>query len=432
MDNQQIKSVLNFFDTIYNLPAPDPTKIHKKTGDSEKIPVILSSDDGYCKFIATCGVSILYNTNAFIEFYVLCDGISPANKRLIEEAFRGITQNFSIEYIDVHAKDFFPEIKLESRYYVSLSTCNRLLVPQLIPHLDRAIYLDVDLILLDDIAKLWHEDLEGHIFGAVPLVVDRYTTLEKLRERAKIPTDALSSNYKYFNSGVLLIDYHKWRLLKHSNEEIFKELMEIAQKVEIPSTPDEIILNHFAYNNGGYKVLAHKYNCHSVFSYNYLKNKLELSPKEKATLEDFEKSIRFFHFEADVTLSDGICIHHFWGGSEKPWNTTKGGYYPNSRITHFDEFWFYAKLTPYYDDLRINFLNRHTNLKLEAVTAQNYRQIKYVLKMILELPRFRKELRRTKFLLLFCWWGRAHQKLKERKKRIKNDIREAISLIHLA
>ena len=69
LEIEKIKDLTYFTGIINNLP--EPKKRNNKLDSNEKIPVILSADDNYSCFVATTGASILYNTNSFIEFYIL-------------------------------------------------------------------------------------------------------------------------------------------------------------------------------------------------------------------------------------------------------------------------------------------------------------------------------------------------------------------------
>ena len=351
-DVQNLKDMMIFFDIINNLPA----KKERVSSNDEnvKIPVILSSDVNYSCFIATTGASILYNTNSFIEFYILSDGISEKNKSLINETFKSITHHFSINFIEVNADEHFSQIKLEEGYHVKLNTCNRLLFPLLAPNVDRAIYLDVDLIVLDDIKKLWEIDLEGHVFGAVPLFIDRASTIEFFKQQAKI---SLEEKYPYFNSGVLVVDYSKWRQLKGSNDNIINDLFHILKDIKTNLTPDEVILNKFAYLNNGYKILQHKYNVGAYYSYLWLKNQKELSSHEKSSLYEFNRCITANNYKSYINIEKPF-IRHFMA-HEKPWLFVASEYFPIPLMDHLKEFWFYTSITPYFEDIKNKFLYKH-------------------------------------------------------------------------
>ncbi len=85
-----------------------------------------------------------------------------------------------------------------------------LLIPELLPtDVDRVLFLDADLLVLDDLAELWETPLDGRVFaaaadGAVPFCSSARGV--KNWKALGIPSTA-----PYFNAGVLLIDLARWR-----------------------------------------------------------------------------------------------------------------------------------------------------------------------------------------------------------------------------
>lgn len=79
----------------------------------------------------------------------------------------------------------------------------RLLLPELLPEVERVLYLDCDTLVVDTIGPLWEMEMKGCLVGAVGNV---------------FPPDLLNrpeqlgiERYGYFNSGMLLMDLHAWR-----------------------------------------------------------------------------------------------------------------------------------------------------------------------------------------------------------------------------
>ncbi len=349
---QKIKEMLYFFDILNGLPPKK--KRREYSSDRDRISVILSADNNYSCFVATTGASILYNTESFIEFYILSEGITETSKSLIEKAFDAVTSEFSIKFIECNSREYFSHLKLFRGYHVTLNTCNRLLFPVLSPDVNRAIYLDVDLIVLDDIKKLWVEDLEGNIIGAVPLFVDRLRIVNGFLQEIGV---SMEEEYCYFNSGVMLVDYNKWREKEGSNENIIYSLLRLSEEINPKSVPDELILNKYAYLNHCYKLLSHKYNVNPYYSYKWLKsNENKLTAKEKATLREYEEYIQRNNYSNLIDFEGDPVIRHFFG-PEKPWNAVSQEWFTIPYTPHFKDFWFYAKITPYFEEIKQRFIN---------------------------------------------------------------------------
>jgi lipopolysaccharide biosynthesis glycosyltransferase len=85
-----------------------------------------------------------------------------------------------------------------------------LLLPELLPEtLDRILFLDADLLVLDDLAKLWEISIGERVLGAVPDgAIPLCGSPRGVTKRGElgIPDDAL-----YFNCGVMLIRLDQWR-----------------------------------------------------------------------------------------------------------------------------------------------------------------------------------------------------------------------------
>lgn len=85
-----------------------------------------------------------------------------------------------------------------------------ILLPELLSEdIDRVLFLDVDLLVLDDLSKLWQTDLDGRVIAAAPdaaiSTCSAARGVKGWRERG-IPESAI-----YFNCGVLLMNLRRWR-----------------------------------------------------------------------------------------------------------------------------------------------------------------------------------------------------------------------------
>lgn len=305
-----VEDLTNFFvtcNTIAKLIAANLRyRVKKDIGHEKRIPIFLSSDNNYAPFVATTIASICNNTKSFIDFYILDGGISEENKELIE-TLKEKFDNFSIEFIKANIGKYFGDLELkDAHYYLTLATYNRFLIPKLKTNINKAIYLDIDIIVLGDIAEIYNEDLENYAIGAV---WEEYTeNQENIQRRQYLD---LSNDHKYFNAGVLLINCKKWR-----EEDLTSKLFETEKKFrEKLKFEDQDVMNKFFDNN--YKMLHPKYN--------YL-----------------NQSYGFYN-------KHEVLVRHF-NGYIKPWHLTI-----EERFTRFlkdiDLFWNYAHMTPFFERL---------------------------------------------------------------------------------
>jgi lipopolysaccharide biosynthesis glycosyltransferase len=80
----------------------------------------------------------------------------------------------------------------------------RVFLPELLPEVDKLLYLDVDTIVLDSLRPLWETDVSGHYLAAV-------TNVFIEGHFAHIPPLGLSSPEEYFNTGVMLLNLAELR-----------------------------------------------------------------------------------------------------------------------------------------------------------------------------------------------------------------------------
>jgi|GEM_PF-1695350 len=77
----------------------------------------------------------------------------------------------------------------------------RILIPEILPDCDKAIYMDADALVVSDLSDLWSADLGDNLVGGV---IDGFVEQEEL-------DDAGMSRDEYINSGVLTMNLAAWR-----------------------------------------------------------------------------------------------------------------------------------------------------------------------------------------------------------------------------
>lgn len=295
---------------------------------NKNIPIFLASNDKYAPFVATTIASVCYNTKSFCDFYILDSGISNLNKKRIELLKEKFT-NFSIEYLNIDINQFngFQLLK-----HISLDTYSRFFIPILKQELNKVIYMDVDMIALGDIQELYAINLQNSYLGAVP----EYYVLDC----QQIIANNLNINYnnkKFFNAGILLINSKKWR-----ENNITEKLFDIQAKYNnnLINGDQDILIKQF-YED--YLELDFKFNLLS----GQIAYKKQDSKEIEENIENAIKNPIIRHFET----------------ANKPWLINKNAY-NNNVLNNFNEFWFFAKMTDFYDNLFMNFmvLNNNNNI----------------------------------------------------------------------
>ncbi|QJF50279.1 glycosyltransferase family 8 protein [Roseobacter ponti] len=96
--------------------------------------------------------------------------------------------------------------------HISIAAYYRLLLPELLPSaMGRVLYLDCDLVVMEDLADLWACSLKGALFAAVPELSVRASRAASPEGIYRPACVGMSPDQKLFNSGVMLIDLARWR-----------------------------------------------------------------------------------------------------------------------------------------------------------------------------------------------------------------------------
>lgn len=167
----------------------------------DTINIVLTCDDRYAQHAAVTIVSVVKNTKRNVHFYVFDCGILPENLERLKQLDVGSNV---LEVIQVQKIDVFENYKYRQCY--SPAIMYRLAIPEILPHLDKALYLDSDIIAVRDIGELWDIDLGEKLLGAY----DEH----ELKHKACLEYYAnnnLSNDSPYINSGVLLMNLKAMR-----------------------------------------------------------------------------------------------------------------------------------------------------------------------------------------------------------------------------
>lgn len=93
---------------------------------------------------------------------------------------------------------------LPTQGFTRKATWYRIFLPDLLPGLDRVLFLDSDLVVADSLLGLWETDLSAHYVAAV-------TNVFMLEHLFRVDELGMSDPRDYFNAGVMLMNLEAMR-----------------------------------------------------------------------------------------------------------------------------------------------------------------------------------------------------------------------------
>lgn len=195
----------------------------------DAIDLLVSLDQNYLPQLRVLLTSVYLNDPGTpCRVYLLHSGIpAPVLEQLRQELAR---LDFTLHPIPVDDA-LFQDAPVMQQYPKEMYY--RLLAGQLLPEeLDRVLYLDPDILVINSLQPLWQADMEGCLFAAAA-----HTGLTELANN--VNRLRLGTEQNYYNSGVLLIDLARCR------QEIVPEDIFAFVRAHGPELllPDQDILN---------------------------------------------------------------------------------------------------------------------------------------------------------------------------------------------
>ena len=305
------------------------------------IPVFIEGQDDLVDILATAICSIAYNTTSQVDIYILDCGICHFNKKQLN-SLKAKFSNLSLEFLPIDLKRFEGMKGWPPPKYQFVDCYARLLIPELKPELDKAIYLDSDIILMDDIKLLWEQDLCGYEIGLVADLGYQKVYYDNCTQKLGISPDHI-----YANAGMFLIDCKQWR--EHKTTE---KLLQIGRE----NKNNLLVLNEdilsIYYNNNRYKLLDNRFNMTDLNCRIY--NQKASGITDEYLSEEWKN----------------VVVYHFCHG--KPFKQIDNSH-QNKTIKHFDSFWFFAQMTPYYVGMQLRFEEMKDNQKQNRTLKVKYK-----------------------------------------------------------
>lgn len=244
------------------------------------INVCMSFDDNYLKPALTTIISLLLHTKSHINFYFLSDKrLSDKSRKIVEQ---NISSQGTVNFLDINSTVLhnFPL----NRSYISINTYYRLLIHDII-NVDKIIYLDSDIIVADDIAKLWNISMNN---ACIAGALDEGGVTQSRRLK-------LGNDSTYVNAGILVFNLKNIRRCFQNPMQAYLEAFYFNRKWII--LQDQDILNIVFKKN--IFVLPLKWNINGrIFEFN-------------------ELDYKYSQNNIDDALDDSGIIHYT--DRKKPW-----------------------------------------------------------------------------------------------------------------
>lgn len=259
------------------------------------VNLFFSCDDTYLPFLAVTLTSIRENRDKSRRYVVriLNTGLTPENRQRLQTLAE---ENFLLEPVDISLTVERFARQLHTRDYYSKSTYYRLFIPELFPELDKALYLDCDIVVTGDISRLFDRELGSDLVGAVPdsMVIAIKPLSQYARKRLQVRPE------NYFNAGVLLMNLEQMRKIRFTDT-----FLRLLQTVTFRVAQDQDYLN----------VLCKGRVTYLGFEWNTMPGSIRTDAP------------RLIHYNLDC----------------KPWQ--------RDDVAYSDVFWHYAKRSGFYQDI---------------------------------------------------------------------------------
>lgn len=169
--------------------------------NKQTINIFFATNDKYVKYLDVALTSIKENASKDYNYkiIVLNGGLTQENKTALTKHSK---DNFAVEFGDVNNELTELKTHVPAEYYFTLASFYRLFIETMYPNIDKAIYLDCDLIVKGDISQLYNIDLKDNLLGAVN---EQNCFLNPLMTQYIDVVTGIDP-HKYFNSGVLLLN----------------------------------------------------------------------------------------------------------------------------------------------------------------------------------------------------------------------------------
>ncbi len=255
-----------------------------------EIPVFYAVDDKYIPFLAVSLGSLIANTTESNNYAikVLTTGISNEN---IEKIKKYEKENVTIVFVNLSKQLEEIKDKLYTRNYFSNTTYFRLFIPEIYPEYNKAIYIDSDTVVLEDIAKLYSDDMGDNLISAVS--DGAVQSIDIFKDYVEKVVGVSDYNY-YFNAGMIVMNLKELREYKFQEKFLY-----LLEKIRFEVAQDQDYLNRLC--KGRVKLIDSSWNTMPIMG-----------------IQDKQPKIIHYNLGAKPWYFDDVPYQeYFWNAAEK-------------------------------------------------------------------------------------------------------------------
>lgn len=284
------------------------------------INIAFCINDNYVEQLIVVLWSIMKNltTGRDVNVWIVSSDMSDASKNYLRKLRLGF-KNLYLNFLDIDAKELAQLPRTID--YISAETYYRYLLPNLLPNVDKILYMDADIVVNGDISPLYDTDLANcYIAGAD----DSY--IAAINHKPQI---GLDNSELYVNAGVLLMNLKQMRT-DNIPQKLIDTTKNMASKVKYQ---DQDIINIVCrgkilefdsiYNYTSHNILKEKSKYkHAVVIHYTGKNKPWMSTCRNPMRKMWRQYARRAKKMVTRKIHVALLIDEFFGGA----GTVFGGY----------------------------------------------------------------------------------------------------------
>ena len=311
--------------------------------EHNNIALCFSADKNYPSYLSVAIQSVISHASVDFNYdiVILDDDVCYVDKIKIQNLSNKKNISIRFVYMEPYIRRYVEHISIKDFAWYTRSIYFRYFIPRIFNKYSKVLYLDCDVVALDDVAALFNIDLSGCMIGAVKDIERRrWLKSDECREKT-LNFDrnlGICDSRQYFNSGVCLFNVTK--MLAENVVDKLVEMTKIFNSNEKNHYGDQDILNGLFYNDVCF--IDEAWNVMWVVNNRVKDWNIELDLESYLLYKKSLKNARLIHY----------CDR------EKPW------IYPELLLA--DYWWKEARKTPYYEiiyqGMLMNKINRANNV----------------------------------------------------------------------